>query len=78
MQNEELRKAQTELENSGRRYSDFYDFAPVGYFVLDKDGVILDLNLTGTILLGMKNLALLMEFCTILAEYRHPEPCYRF
>ena len=54
MQNEELRRAQAELENSRRRYSDLYDFAPVGYFVLDKDGVILDVNLTGTTFLGVE------------------------
>lgn len=54
MQNEELRNTQIELEESRHRYSDLYDFAPVGYFVLDKDGLILDLNLTGAALLGVE------------------------
>jgi PAS domain S-box-containing protein len=54
MQNEELQKAQVELENSRHRYSDLYDFAPVGYFVLDKNGVILDVNLSGTTFLGVE------------------------
>ncbi len=54
MHNKELRKAQIELEVSRHRYSDLYDFAPVGYFVLDKDGLILDVNLTGAALLGVK------------------------
>ncbi len=46
MQNEELRRAQAELEASRAKYSDLYDFAPVGYFTFDKQGLILDANLT--------------------------------
>jgi len=59
MQNEELRRAQVELEKSRSRYTDLYDFAPVGYFVLDGKGVIVDVNLTGTALLGLKRETLL-------------------
>ncbi len=47
MQNEELRRAQIELEESRNRYSDLYDFAPIGYFTFDKNGLIIDVNLTG-------------------------------
>lgn len=32
MQNEELRRIQTELEKSLTKYADLYDFAPAGYF----------------------------------------------
>jgi PAS domain S-box-containing protein len=53
VQNENLRDAQIELEESRRSYSDLYDYAPVGYFVLDKDGLILNINLTGAALLGV-------------------------
>ncbi|MBI4844811.1 MAG: PAS domain-containing sensor histidine kinase [Nitrospirae bacterium] len=51
MQNEELRKSRAEIEESRARYSDLYDFAPAGYFTLDKNGLILEVNLTGTSLL---------------------------
>ena len=59
MQNEELRKAQAELEESRAKYSDIYDFAPVGYFTFDKHGLILEVNLTGAIELGIEKSGLI-------------------
>jgi PAS domain S-box-containing protein len=52
MQNRELREAQERLEQATSRYSDLYDFAPVGYCTLDSEGRIRELNLTATALLG--------------------------
>jgi PAS domain S-box-containing protein len=52
-QNEELRRSQIETEEARRKYSDLYDFAPIGYFMLDAHGVILEANLTGAALLGL-------------------------
>jgi PAS domain S-box-containing protein len=54
MQNEELIQARSELEAGLDRYADLYDFAPVGYFSLDRDGTIRQANLTGTSLLGIE------------------------
>jgi PAS domain S-box-containing protein len=52
MQNEEMRQAQAELEASRARYFDLYDLAPVGYFTLSEQGLILEANLTAVKLLG--------------------------
>jgi len=54
MHNEELRHAYDEADALIERYADIYDFAPVGYFTLDRQGVIVDMNLAGSILLGIK------------------------
>ena len=40
------------LEEARSKYTDLYEFAPVGYFTLDKNGLVLDTNLTGANLLG--------------------------
>ena len=52
MQNEELMQVRSEIEVSLEKYSDLYDFAPVGYFTLTDKGIIREVNLTGTALLG--------------------------
>ena len=54
MQNAELRRARDEREASLENYTDLYDFAPVGYFTLTTAGVINQVNLTGTNLVGME------------------------
>jgi len=54
MQNEELRRAQGEIEASRARYFDLFDLAPVGYFTVSQQGLILEANLTGAGLLGVE------------------------
>lgn len=53
MQNEELRLAHLQLEQSRNLYAELYDFAPVGYFMLDARGMIRDVNRTGAEFLGI-------------------------
>ena len=53
MQNEELRKARDEMEAGLEKYSELYDFAPVGYLTLDHEGSIREANLTAASLLGI-------------------------
>jgi diguanylate cyclase (GGDEF)-like protein/PAS domain S-box-containing protein len=59
MQNDELRQAQEIIEQSRDRYLDLFDFAPVGYFTLNTDGMITEVNLTGAALLGVDRIKLL-------------------
>ncbi len=54
MQNEELLRAHSNLEAYLTQYTDLYDFSPVGYFTLEPDGTILQVNLTGASLLGVE------------------------
>jgi PAS domain S-box-containing protein len=54
MQDEELRQAQETIAEARDRYADLYDFAPVGYFTLNRKGTIIEVNLTGAGLLGIE------------------------
>ena len=54
LQNEELQAARLEMELGLERYSDLYDFAPVGYVTLDGSGTIRKTNLAGARLLGQE------------------------
>jgi PAS domain S-box-containing protein len=73
MQNEELRKAQAGIEESRTKYSDLYDFSPVGYFTFSQAGEIVEVNLTGASLLGVDRSFLLQRpFSTFVdAEFRY-------
>jgi len=53
IQNAELIKARDEAETALEKYTDLYEFAPVGYFTLDRKGTISSVNLTGSDLLRM-------------------------
>jgi PAS domain S-box-containing protein len=52
MQNADLLLARYEVEASLEKYTDLYDFAPVGYFTLDRRGAISAMNLAGAGLVG--------------------------
>jgi PAS domain S-box-containing protein len=53
LQNEELRQAKAEVEAGLEKYTDLYDFSPVGYFTLAANGAIQLVNLTGASLVGI-------------------------
>lgn len=75
LQNEELIRANREVEKAHLRFADLYDFAPVGYFTMDRAGVILGSNITGATLLGHVRSELPGRR---LAHYMTPETRPRF
>jgi PAS domain S-box-containing protein len=69
MQNEELRTARQEIEAGLRRYTELFDFAPIGYFVVARDGSIRETNLAGARLLGTERPRLIgRPFVQFVAE----------
>jgi PAS domain S-box-containing protein len=74
MQNEDLLRAHAAAEAALERYTDLYDFAPVGYLTLGGDGVITQVNLTGARMLGIERSRLLgRRFATFVAEADRPD-----
>jgi PAS domain S-box-containing protein len=61
MQNAELHEARNKVEALLETYTDLYDFAPVGYFSIDEQGMILEVNLTGAAFLGIERARLLNQ-----------------
>ena len=66
MQNDELRRAQEQLEESRARYLDLYEYAPVGYLTFDDKGLVTELNLTATHFLGIDRTFLLNKPFSLL------------
>jgi len=66
MQNAELQGARDQMEAMLEKYTDLYDFAPVGYFSINEQGLILEVNLTGAALLGVERSQLI----------NRPLPCF--
>lgn len=58
VQNEALRLAQSEVELSHQQHAKLFDFAPVGYLLLDEDGMILKANIMAETFLGRERDAL--------------------
>ncbi len=61
MQNEELSRAQVELDATRARYFDLYDMAPVGYCTISENGLIQEANLKAASILGVARGALVRE-----------------
>jgi PAS domain S-box-containing protein len=76
MQNAALSKLQQEkieIEAGLARYTDLYDLAPVGYFTLDGNGRLFEINLTCAKLLGSVRSQLIgKHFSTFLSDASRP------
>jgi PAS domain S-box-containing protein len=59
MQNEELVTSRRAAEEAQARYSDLFDFAPIGYVALDDGGILRAVNHAGARLLGRVRKALI-------------------
>ena len=57
MQIEELKRTYAELEEVRDRYLEYYEYAPIGYLTVDREGRIAESNLTGAALLGVDRVA---------------------
>lgn len=83
MQNEELHRSQQELMEFKIRYTELFDFAPVGYVSLDVEGTILNANLALADMLSTERSSLINQTLSahILFEdqdmyYRHIRDLY--
>ncbi|MBF0288584.1 MAG: PAS domain S-box protein [SAR324 cluster bacterium] len=54
MQNEEMLRTQEELIKTRNRFRELYNSAPVGYFTIEQNGLVLDANITGLDLLKIE------------------------
>src|SRR3984893_18512984 len=73
MQNEQLEQARAETQEALELYTDLYEFAPSGYFILHRDGTIRQANLTGSWLLGVDRSRLVnRRFGLFVAENYRP------
>ena len=77
MQNEELRRTQQELLESRDRYSDLYDFAPVGYMTVDRKGLVLEANLTAAEMLGLERSLLVKQPLSAFVVDQDQDTYYR-
>lgn len=74
MQNEELQRTGKEPEAALSKYFDLFNFAPVGYFTINEAGLIVEANLAGADLLGVKRGFLIKRpFHSFVAGESQPE-----
>ena len=74
MQNAELRQTRYEAEAALEKYSDLYEFAPVGYFTIARSGIISAVNLAGSRLLEVERSRLIgRNFGQFITEECRPD-----
>ncbi|HUG12591.1 MAG TPA: histidine kinase [Opitutaceae bacterium] len=68
LQNEELKQSAHVARLAVEKFTDLYDFAPIGYFSLDPDGRIMEVNLTGTVMFGIERSGLIQRRFQLFVE----------
>jgi PAS domain S-box-containing protein len=68
----ELQQTRNNVEAALARYTDLYDYAPMGYFTIDRKGTLCEVNLNGASLIGMAREGLTGRYLRsfISARYR--------
>lgn len=75
-QHKELHRAQHALKASNQRYADLYNFAPVGYATIDRQGRIVAINLTGADMLNMRQEHLLNRLLEEFVDHEYQDVFY--
>jgi PAS domain S-box-containing protein len=78
VQNEALISAGKEVENAHEKYADLYDFAPVGYLTFDEKGIIRQLNLTATRLLGFERSVIVGKPFAVFVKHELQDVFYHY
>ena len=78
MQNEALRSTQLALEDARDRYLNLFEFAPVGYLALSRNGIINEINLTATRMLGAERVQLLGHRLVEFIAFDDRDRCHVF
>jgi len=76
MMNEELKRAQNTAQQTAEKYTELFDFAPSGYFSLTREGVISEINLYASDMLGKERFYLMnRRFAFFIANDSKPIFC---
>jgi PAS domain S-box-containing protein len=78
IQNDELRLALENAALASEKYAALYDSAPAGYFTLDQDGVVTNINLSGAKMLGMEKSKVVNYLLTNFVSYDDKETFQNF
>jgi PAS domain S-box-containing protein len=78
MQNEQLSYSYEMLEHERSKFADFFDLAPVGYFVLDHRGMVQEGNQKGIDLLGISKKMLLSKAFRTFIDHEDRDSFYGF
>lgn len=78
IQNKQILKIQEELCATNDKYTSLYNFAPVGYITIDKNGIITDGNITSSKMLGYDRINLLMKPLTNFINQDDLDAYYTF
>ena len=74
LQNIALQKAQEESEESRKKYTKLYDFAPIGFFTINRNGQINEINIKGASLFGMEPIDLVnFDFAKLITVGSLPD-----